>query len=255
LAIAHATGYGDRGGAMRAYLGPVLIAAIASLLDVATVGSAVGVAGCNSCKSVGGKCSTADTQSNCCDGLICEYDQDYGENDCFVAIGGDCTVHNNCAPGSTCLVGKCAANGSGSAMCVATGNGQGNCPSGALDCGGTDGCCDASKPFFCTGGSICYASAEEAYAACGTACELCGGGASAGGTCHIGTTLVQSASGSCSSGATCSQTDPAGINTNPFCAQQSLKCCCDGSGGTFRCWGCQVSETCGNGADSGKCCS
>jgi hypothetical protein len=33
-----------------------------------------------------------------------------------------------------------------------------------------------------------------------------------------------------------------------------LKCCCDGSGGTFKCWGCQTSETCGSGTSSGQCC-
>jgi hypothetical protein len=241
---------------MRAYLGPILIAAIASLLDVAAAGSAIGVAGCNSCKAIAAKCTDPGSQSNCCADEICQYDPDYGENDCFVADGADCTVHNNCSPGSTCIVGKCAANGSGSAQCTGIGSGgSASCQSGFLFCGTGNGCCDASKPYYCPGTNICMGSAEQAYAACGTACLACGGGGGGGGTCNLGTTLVQSASGSCSSGSTCSQTDPAGINNNPFCAQQNLQCCCDGSGGGFHCWGCPLSATCGSGADSGKCCS
>jgi hypothetical protein len=232
----------DRLGA----LATVVAAVGAVALELASGAGVGAVAGCNGgCVHLGGHCAQGGGQSDCCNGLVCNFDATYQQTLC---------VAPSCTP-----------------------SGSGVCNGGDLCCGNGLGACPADAPFTCPGDPNCYPSAADAVAGCGTPCIECGaagGGSSGGGaggggggggagggggggataSCHLGTTFVQNASGPCPAGSSvCGGTDPLGTNNSPFCGDPKMQCCCGGGGLSYRCWGCGVDEVCGSGSYFGYC--
>jgi hypothetical protein len=238
------------------------------------------------CASSSGICFPGNTQSECgTGGGTC---QNCGTNAC--GASGTCVA---CTP--SCSGKQCGANGCGGACgtcasgagcasgtCVTCSNpGSGTCSiAGSSYCGGTV-CCSPSNPYYCAATSECYATADAAVAACGSACvgcvaacvpnctglqcgpDGCGGSCGTcgtGTTCNAGTCVAfcMEVTGTGCASASCLGTDTQCYScaAGQFCTQNAAGCsaCSAPTAGVYCCSlpsGC--TQDTGTGCVSGSC--
>ena len=146
----------------------------------------------------GGSCQSAPESNTCatqfpdyplyCGGTACcPQDLPYGCNESGYCYETQAAAEQDC--GSSCVA--CSSGGpSGSCQAAPTTNRCTDADHGA-QC--QSGCCPLETPFACVasdGTGDCYATAEQAQAACGDSCEACNtsGGPGGGGSCQAAPT-------------------------------------------------------------------